>query len=626
MGAINFSLQTITSGSMFRPGEYVWFGQPNQIPDPDNPATLKNPYIDPELTTTANAIQGIDSYSKCEQSIDGRLYGSGTYSIRVMSKADNTGVQRYYLPEVDLLVTEEQLRREYVAQVATTDALRALEPEFDRQQASICGVMYFFDQSDTVSPDDGYGVLVTSGGARWVRCLATSDTVTFSIPSDYPSLQDAMNSLTLRMASPSTEIILNIESGHNLTSGINLRHGDWSRFKITSDDAVVYLSAGFVGADTSGVPAGILGEAPAAPLFLGYGAKMPKLACKIDMANLYGTGVQLAESEIVIDSGCGVINAGFRGIQIHGRANGYGSVWDGASGSGIRLQQASSGCFNGASADNCCSTADTSNSAVYVSRSSSLEFRYGHANNSGASGLISRRSKVTADNASFDGAAINGIYCESEGEVSFSQGSAVNCVSSSLRANANASIYAVGATISTTSSAKNLNIDVGSRITVADSTTIEGLTGLANAISESTVPYANAWSPAGVLIYDGETGTFETGIGTNGTYQKTADGRMTAWVNATIDVGTVASGGTSALITLPTLPVTFATVETAHMTVVGRTSTAGGGNRVGVINYWRGLTTGNEWRIVNSGIQLDGSSTGLSCLSIQVQMTIHGTY
>lgn len=111
MGAINFSLQTITSGSMFRPGEYVWFGQPNQIPDPDNPATLKNPYIDAELTTTANAIQGIDSDSKCEQSTDGHLYGSGTYSIRVMSKADNTGVQRYYLPEVDLTPTESDLVR-----------------------------------------------------------------------------------------------------------------------------------------------------------------------------------------------------------------------------------------------------------------------------------------------------------------------------------------------------------------------------------------------------------------------------------------------------------------------------------------------------------------------------------
>lgn len=109
MGAINFSLQTITSGSMFRPGEYVWFGQPNQIPDPDNPATLKNPYIDAELTTTANAIQGIDSDSKCEQSTDGRLYGSGTYSIRVMSKADNTGVQRYYLPEVDLTLSADEV-------------------------------------------------------------------------------------------------------------------------------------------------------------------------------------------------------------------------------------------------------------------------------------------------------------------------------------------------------------------------------------------------------------------------------------------------------------------------------------------------------------------------------------
>lgn len=206
MGIINAQLNVITAKSRFQPGSYVWFGKPNQIPDPDNPATLKIPYLDPDLTQPASAIQGLDSDSKFQQTITGLLYGSGLYSIRVMTAADNTGKQLYYIPEVTVTPTVNELgtaaysdiateaealagtagvlpdaaqvRRNHVAQVATIADLRALEPAFDGQQvellghtvAGLGGGMFYADFSSSAADDNGVTV-VTTGGERWVRKL-----------------------------------------------------------------------------------------------------------------------------------------------------------------------------------------------------------------------------------------------------------------------------------------------------------------------------------------------------------------------------------------------------------------------------------------------------------------------
>lgn len=193
MGIINAQLNVITAKSRFQPGSYVWFGQPNQIPDPDNPATLKIPYLDPDLTQPASAIQGLDSDSKFQQTITGFLYGSGRYSVRVMTAADNTGTQLYYIPEVVVTSTIDEVRRNHVAQVATIADLRALEPAFDGQQVSVSsyhdmpaplrsvggGVFTakFGDYSTEVATDTLTGVYVafpsgpTGASGAWVRKL-----------------------------------------------------------------------------------------------------------------------------------------------------------------------------------------------------------------------------------------------------------------------------------------------------------------------------------------------------------------------------------------------------------------------------------------------------------------------
>jgi hypothetical protein len=275
-----------------------------------------------------------------------------------------------------------------------------------------------------------------------------------------------------------------------------------------------------------------------------------------------------------------VINAGNRGAVIHGRANLYAANFSGANGTGIRLQQASSVSARNAVVDDCCKTLDLDSSAVYVSRSSILEFRGGTAQNSGASGLIARRSIVTADDANVSGAADKGVEAENCAQVSFANGIALNCVSNALRCIANANLYAIGASTSTTSSADNFTVDNGGVITCAGSNTIEGVVGSeTQVLAESNVLYTNAYDGAnGMIFFDGGNGTFKITSNSDGISQRFADGRMIAWTSfKSIDTGVITSGSFSGQLTLPTLPDTFVTFDYVDITVVGRGDAGGGG-------------------------------------------------
>ncbi|ECM9761999.1 hypothetical protein YL54_25865, partial [Salmonella enterica subsp. enterica serovar Typhimurium] len=56
-------------------------------------------------------------------------------------------------------------------------SLRATEPTYDKQSitlhravpdGAIIDAVFFYDASDTTSEDDGYRIIVTPTGARWV--------------------------------------------------------------------------------------------------------------------------------------------------------------------------------------------------------------------------------------------------------------------------------------------------------------------------------------------------------------------------------------------------------------------------------------------------------------------------
>jgi hypothetical protein len=72
-------------------------------------------------------------------------------------------------------------------------------------------------------------------------------TVTVNIPSDFLTLQDAIDKLSEKKVKQGIMIRLNIESGHRPTSGISVANGDFGHFVITSTDEVVTTNSSFTG-------------------------------------------------------------------------------------------------------------------------------------------------------------------------------------------------------------------------------------------------------------------------------------------------------------------------------------------------------------------------------------------
>ena len=458
--------------------------------------------------------------------------------------------------------------------------------------------------------------------------VKTQETITINCPSDFANWQDAIDFAGGSLATFTNRIIVHLEAGYEIPNGLRLTGGDYSCIKITSDDAIVNLSASFVGADTSGIPAGILGETPRQPLLCAYNANCPEWDVVVDMGNNYGTGHQLAEASIVVNPLKGVVNAGFRGIQVHGKANLYSANYSGASGTSLRLQQASrvnARDFNG---DNSCKTDDLTNSAIYASRSSILEFRGGSAINSGASGLIARRSIVTADEANFDGAVGFGVFSESQGaNASFSNGSALNTGSASVATGSAGEVACGGADLSRPSSPANtLNIN-GGTIFVNAGTTVNGITGEAAIRGASNAPYLNATCFRGEIKYNDGAGAFDAGnYLTDGIYERKSNNIQSTYSGAvTLNTGTVTPDSFSGNLTLPATE-SFTSIKSVKIEAVGRTSINGGGSRVCVSVFHDLVGSGNNFKIKNESMQLDGSNTTLNVESVQLYIDIVGTW
>lgn len=98
------------------------------------------------------------------------------------------------------------------------------------------------------------GVQYIKQGGEWKAILGTStnaDVITSSmvvqIPTDYSTLQEAIDALSVRPIVQGATITLNIESGHEPTTGVSVQNGNFGHFIITSTDAEVTLGTGFEG-------------------------------------------------------------------------------------------------------------------------------------------------------------------------------------------------------------------------------------------------------------------------------------------------------------------------------------------------------------------------------------------
>src|SRR5690606_26451065 len=154
---------------------------------------------------------------------------------------------------------------------------------------------------DRALSDDGLVAMTSRGFADLDQelrlaveaALPLEADLTVNIPSDFPTLQAAIDKLSGRPVKQGVQIILSIESGHALTAGLSVENGDYSHFVIRSVDAEVPLQAGFAGMVISG-----------------SNAAMPVLDCLIDAAaQTSGGGVKVDNaSRMHITAGAGIKN------------------------------------------------------------------------------------------------------------------------------------------------------------------------------------------------------------------------------------------------------------------------------------------------------------------------------
>lgn len=185
------------------------------------------------------------------------------------------------------------------------------------------------------------------------RPPAKTATLTVNIPTDYPTLQSALDDLSTLTLSQGVTIDLVIESGHEVSSGVIVEYGDYSHFVIKSEDAITPVSNSFTGDF----------------IRASYSATAPTLGCLVDGKGLVNIAYGLfANSRGLVLPNCGVNNYSGHGLWIYQGSvcDAGSSVFEGGSGPAVRVARASSLNAELSSFINC----TASDYVVYVNRGS----------------------------------------------------------------------------------------------------------------------------------------------------------------------------------------------------------------------------------------------------------------
>lgn len=234
--------------------------------------------------------------------------------------------------------------------------------------------------------------------------------VTLNVPSDFSTLQEAVNFAYGRFNLSSEIVDIVIGSGHSPASGVAVTNGDYGFIRISSIDAEVLLSALF----------------PQSGVFISAeNANAPVLNCLVN-AGGNGTGYQIHNnSRGYVTAGNGVKNTWADGLAVR-----YGSVccaddtiWTGAAQNG----STGSGIISWASLTSA-ERADVSGSGYYGAQAAhggSLGFKDGIASGATRYGLrASDGANIDADGATANSCGIYGVYAFNGCNINFTSGTA----------------------------------------------------------------------------------------------------------------------------------------------------------------------------------------------------------
>ncbi|WP_274845105.1 pyocin knob domain-containing protein [Sinorhizobium meliloti] len=333
------------------------------------------------------------------------------------------------------------------------------------------------------------GKLQSADGAWWVDPFYTDHVV--SIPSDFDTLQEAVDFFSRTPVRNKAKIILNIETGHALTAGLHVANRSFDHFEIRSTDLLVNLDPGFVGAG------------PSNSLMYADGAVAPRWNTRVDMNGLGGHGIDLRSGSFgYVYPTKGVTGATGLGDDLtaglfaeNSRVNAYQS-WFPENGRNAWITVASnaylqSSTLNGAAAI-----------GAYVSRGSVASLTDADVFNAGNVGLwvneavVAARSGLNASNCNI------GVYAV--------LGARVSCVDAVATGCSEEGFFADGGWIEASGSDASAAGTYGYRVSDGGQIIKTGGTGTAN------IP-SNGVTGAGLIIDSSVTATFPLLVGLDGT-------------------------------------------------------------------------------------------------------------
>lgn len=251
----------------------------------------------------------------------------------------------------------------------------------------------------SVEPDHP-GKLQSADGAWWED--VGYNTITVRIPSDFPTLRAAIDHYSRLPLRQGAIIDLLIEAGHKLTHGLRLDDNrSYRQFRISAEDAVVYLDPDFDPVDSSEVP-----ESNRA-IFCFLGVEAPVLNCLIDGegTSQFDGWISAYGAKSKVATGCGIMgtrmNLEVRSSEIF--ANG--SVWDNARRGCARLTAGAFFSISGAKFNYGWQGWTEANpsvaSSLHISRGSFGQAQSAEIHNAGRTCVTVRRSYACLINSDF---------------------------------------------------------------------------------------------------------------------------------------------------------------------------------------------------------------------------------
>jgi hypothetical protein len=232
----------------------------------------------------------------------------------------------------------------------------------------------------------------------------------FNIPTDYPGLQEAIDDLYSKTLGTKEYVVINIESGFQLSSGLKVEHGDFSRFYLQSDDHIVEVADNFVGVFGPDGKKTITDGT----VILAYHARGPVLGCIIDGRHIartlyFALGGSNGWSDRLMSSTEEAPNK----VKISGGINFRHSTFEAQEGSVIVCENVlATGCLL---------------NSIYCERNSTVHAEFSDASGSLKAGVMATRgSRVNADSMNVSECQF-GMWASRGAVISAADSKANNC-------------------------------------------------------------------------------------------------------------------------------------------------------------------------------------------------------